>query len=124
MLIRELFENRNLDKHEQFVTKEGDKKSINYDLVEDLAFFMNEDDETYRRHLFSPLSHCLDRLKANKPVKPSIFADAVKEGYKSYVKKFNIRELPDELEDKIIAEACKKMYEDLKQHYDDGKYKD
>jgi hypothetical protein len=124
MLIRELLESKNIHKPDEFVRNEGNKKVINYDLVEDLAFFMNEDDDTYRRHTFAPASQCLDRFKAKKSANPSIFANAVKESYKSYVKKYNIRELPDELEDKVLDEVCRKIYEDLKKDFADGTYKD
>lgn len=124
MRIRDLFENKELDKDLQFIKKNGDKTEIDYDLVEDLAFFMNNDDDTYRRHLYPSLTNCLERIKQNKPTAPSLFTNAVREGYKNYLRKFPMRELPDELEDKIQLEACKKMYEELCKHNEEGKYKD
>jgi hypothetical protein len=124
MRIKELLESRNTDKNDEFVRHEGNKKVINFDLVEDLAFFMHDDDETYRRHMFTPASHCLDKFKAKKSPSPSIFANAVKESYKNYLKKFKIRELPEELEDTVLEEVCKKVYEDLKKDFSEGKYKD
>jgi hypothetical protein len=124
MRIKELLESRNSDKNDEFVRHEGNKKVINYDLVEDLAFFMHDDDDTYRRHLYPPAAHCLDRFKSKKAANPSIFTNAVKESYKNYLKKFKIRELPEELEEQLLDEVCKKVYEDLKKDFTEGKYKD
>jgi hypothetical protein len=124
MRIKELLESRNTDKNDEFVRHEGDKKVINYDLVEDLAFFMNDDDETYRRHFYAPAAHCIDKFKSKKSANPSLFTHAVKESYKNYLKKFKIRELPEELESAVLEEVCKKVYEDLKKDFSDGKYKD
>jgi hypothetical protein len=46
------------------------------------------------------------------------------ESYKTYVKKFPIRELTDELEEELCNKVCLKMKEDLMKQYQEGKYKD
>jgi hypothetical protein len=124
MRIRDLFENKDIDKDLQFIKKDGDKREIDYDLVEDLAFFMNHDDDTYRRHVYPAIEDCLDGIRNKKKVSSSIFANAVKESYKNYIKKYPLRELPDDLEEELYTKACKKMREDVYTHHEEGKYKD
>jgi hypothetical protein len=41
-----------------------------------------------------------------------------------YVKKFPIRELPNELDEETTKQICDKMHEDVIQQISDGKYKD
>jgi hypothetical protein len=126
MRIRELLENNNRHFDDaKFVSKaENGEHKIDYDLVEDLTFFMHDDDDTYRRHVFPSVAKCLDRLEAKKTISPNIFAGAVKESYKNYIKKFPIRELPDDLDEQLFAEVCDKLHEDFKKHHAEGKYKD
>ena len=121
MRITELLEGKNIDDFSEFVEQDKDKGGINYDLAEDLVHFMNEDDEIYRRHIYPIIAKV---LKTKESLSPSIFAPAVKESYKAYLKKFPIRELPDELDGKNLKETCTKMQEELAKHMSDGKYKD
>jgi hypothetical protein len=100
------------------VSRDGDKSELNFDLAEDLVFFMNNDDDTYRRHVYPSIVRC---IKGN--ASPSVFSDAVKESYKNYVRQYPIRELPDEIEDNICKETCEKMHEEVSKHITDGKYK-
>lgn len=123
MRIRELLENKQFDDLE-FVKKDGDKEEIDYDLVEDLVYFMNNDDEMYRRHVYPAISKCLGDLKTNRKTSPSVFEKAVQECYKNYIQKFPIRDLKDSLEPKLFKEACKKLHEETCSHYEEGKYKD
>jgi hypothetical protein len=121
MRIRELLEGKNIDDFSEFVEQDKNKGGINYDLAEDLVHFMNQDDDIYRRHVYPIIAKC---LKSKSNIDPSMFAPAVKESYKAYIKKFPIRELPDELDDKGLKETCTKMQEELSKHISDGKYKD
>jgi hypothetical protein len=123
MRIRELLETKNFDEM-QYVKKGEEEAGINYDLTEDLVFFMNNDDSVYRRFVYPSIATCIDRMESKKDTTPSLFTNAVKESYKTYIKKYPIRHLPDEIEEKFCEEVCKKMHEDLRQHYDDGKFKE
>lgn len=123
MRIRELLEGRKFNDLD-FVTKDEDGERINYDLVEDLAFFMNNDDDTYRRHLYPSLVKCLDKLKAKQDVSPSFFESAVEKSYESYCQKYPVRHLPSVLDKEMFEEICKKIHEDMCKDYEDGKYKD
>ena len=123
MRIRELLENK-LFKDADYVKHTGEKREIDFDLCEDLTYFMNHDDDVYRRHLFPAVARLIDAHKAKKELSPSIFKPAVQKSYKIYISKFPIRELPDEIEDAVCEEVCSKMHEDISQHISDGKYKD
>jgi hypothetical protein len=123
MRITELLESKQLEEME-WVRKEGDKSIPDFDIADDLVFFMNNDDDTYRRHVYPKIHHCLENMKAKRKTSPSMFADAVKESYKNYIKKFPIREMPNELDEEMIKETCHKMHEEVCQHIQDGKYKD
>lgn len=123
MRINELLEGKKIDDL-NYVKISGDKREIDYDLVEDLAFFMNNDDNVYRKHVYPSVSKCLSHVKLKVPFSHNLFKPAVENSYKLYIQKFPIRELPDMLDEKTCEQVCKKMHEDLRDHIKDGKYKD
>ncbi len=123
MRIRELLEGRKFNDLD-FVTKDEDGERINYDLIEDLTFFMNNDDDTYRRHVYPSLVKCIDKLKAKQDVAPSFFESAVEKSYENYCKQYPVRNLPSVLDKEMFEEICKKIHEDMCKDYEDGKYKD
>jgi hypothetical protein len=123
MRIRELLEGRNFD-DTPFVKHTADKREIDYDLTEDLFYFMNHDDDVYRRHLHPAIMKCQDRMEMKLPVKPEIFKPAIENSYELYTKKFPIRELPITLDEKMCTEMCGKIHEEICQHIKDGKYKE
>jgi exoribonuclease II len=123
MRIRELLEGKKFNDLE-FIKQDEEGTGINYDLIEDLAFFMHNDDDVYRRHLFPKVAQCIEGLKAKKQFSPMIFKSAVEESYKNYLKKFPIRQLPTSLDEELCSEVCKKLHDDFRKDYDDGKYKD
>ena len=61
MRIKDLFENTEF-KFKDFV----ENNEINYDLAEDLVFFMNHNDDTYRRHTYPAITKCLEGIKKKK----------------------------------------------------------
>lgn len=125
MRIRELLESKDYKDLDAMFKPEGDEDDgIGYDLLEDLTFFMNNDDDAYRRHLYPALVKCIHLVNSKQKTNPSLFHEAVKESYKEYLKKFPKRELPDELDEKMFKEACEKLHEEIRDHITDGKYKD
>lgn len=107
-----------------FVKNIGDKgdREIDFDLVEDLLFFMNNNDDAYRSHLHPALSKCITKQKDKQKTSSSIFKNAVLDSYKMYTKEYPIRELPSSLGEKICKEMCDKLHEEACQHIADGKY--
>ena len=123
MRITELLEGKDI-KELDFVEKDKDGSKINYDLVEDLVFFMNQDDDVYRRHIYPIIAECVKQSKLKQKIDPMIFKSAVLEGYSQYIDEYPLKELPEKIEDKTCKAVCKKMIEEFKEHYSDGKYKD
>jgi hypothetical protein len=123
MRITELLEGQHFNDLD-WIKNDGDKNVPDFDLAEDLVYFMNNDDDTYRRHLYPKISLCIARIGAKKKTHSDIFKDAVIEGYKNYIRKFPISKLPDSIDEKTCTEACERMHEEVCQHISDGKYKD
>lgn len=121
MRIKDLLEGRfnELD----WIDKEGDNTKPNFDVADDLAFYMNNDDDIYRRHTYPSIMQCVHQTESKRKASPAIFEKAVREGYKQYLKKFPLRQLPSEIDEKLCMETCKKMHEEVIQHISDGKYK-
>jgi hypothetical protein len=124
MRITELLEGKNFDDLQFVKHHEDGGREVDYDLPDDLVFFMNNDDDVFRRIVYPSVSRCVDRIDANQKTNPSLFTNAVKESYKQYVKKYPIRELPDNIEEELCKETCKKMYEEICKNHSEGKYKD
>jgi hypothetical protein len=123
MRIRELLENKNFNDSE-FIEETENRRELNFDLVEDLVYFMNHNDDVYRRHVYPSIANCLDRFTANRPTNASLFKPAVDKSYQIYVRTYPIRELPEHLDDEVLNSVYKKLHEDFKQHMADGKYED
>lgn len=101
-----------------------EKQELAFDLAEDLSFFMNNDDDTYRRHVYPSVVKFLRVLEQNKNPSPALFKDAALESYKSYIQKYPIRQLPESLDDNLIKEVCKHFYEEISKYAEEGKFKD
>lgn len=123
MRIRELLEGKEFNDID-FIRRDGENQELDYDLAEDLIHFLNNDDTIYRRFVYPAVHKCIESIKSNKKVNPSIFKSAALEGYKNYVQKYPIRLLPNDLDEEVCNEVCKKMHEDLCKHVEEGKYKD
>lgn len=123
MRIRELLESKYFNDND-FVTPTENGRELNFDLAEDLIYFMNHDDDVYRRHVFPSIAKCIDYFNENRPTKAGMFRPAVEKSYQIYAKKYPIRELPESLDEEMCKEICTKIHEEFKQHIADGKYKD
>lgn len=122
MRIKDLYESKTYN-FDDFIDKESDN-GLSFDLSEDLVYFMNHDDDTYRRHVFPSVTKCLNRIRENKKTTPLMFRQATIESYKDYCKKFPIRVLPDDLDNDTLTSVCKLIHEELCTHESDGKYKE
>ena len=121
MRITDLLENAHF-KSEEFVKQTDDGNEIDYDLVDDLVFYLNNDDDAYRRILLPAVHKFIDRQKADEDLKYTIFKTAVSNGYKEYIKQYPIRELPDTIDAKSWRATCKKLFDDISKDMEDGHY--
>lgn len=110
MRIIDLLEDINFDETE-YLNK--DKGEIDYDLAEDLTFFMNNDDDVYRRAVYPAVVKCAEAFEQKKTCRPSVFKHAALESYRMYTEKYPIRALPDELSEELCNEVCEKMYNEV-----------
>ena len=112
MRIIDLLEDTNFDETE-FINKAEGK--IDYDLAEDLTFFMNNNDDVYRRTVYPAIVKCAESFKQKKPCKPSVFKNAALESYRAYTDTYPIRSLPNELDEELCKEVCELMYKEVQQ---------
>lgn len=124
MRIIELLETRNF-KEDDFVKPVGDKGSreLTFDVPDDIIFYMKNDDTAYRNHLYPAIAKCMDLIKSKKETHPSLFANAVKECYNSYIKEYPIRELSGDIDTKHHKDTCIKLHDEVVKDIHDGKYK-
>lgn len=123
MRIKDLFEGQSFQNYEDFITSDEDKnEKLNYDLTEDLVFFMNHDDDSYRRHVYPAIVKCMRGIDKKMDQDASIFKTAALESYKNYLHQYPIRALPNDLDDNQLKEICSKFYENLCKDIDEGKY--
>ena len=124
MRIKELLEGKNFNDLDFVKTKnDSGEKELDFDLADDLIFYMNNDDDVYRKHVHPVIAKCVNGKKDNMEINPSAFANAVKECYNSYLEEYPIRELPDSLDNKTLKEICEKFHEEVHKHIENGKYK-
>lgn len=126
MRITELLESKDFKDIDDMLNpkKDDNEDGIGFDLAEDLSFFMNHDDDAYRRHFYPAIIKCVESIKRKKPTSPKMFKEAVVASYKDYIKKFPSKDLPDALEGQLFKETCEKIHEEVCQQISDGKYKD
>lgn len=104
------------------VVDDSGKKELAFDLPDDLSFFMQNNDEAYRKHLHPVIVKCMSIVKRNKKPASSLFKNAVSECYEMYLKEFPIRELPNSLDEDLHNQICDKLREEVYTHIKDGKY--
>ena len=121
MRILDLFEDTNFDETKFIDKSEG---TIDYDLAEDLVFFMNNDDDVYRRAVYPAVSKCIEAFEQKKSCRPAIFKQAALESYRIYAEKYPIRALPENLDEELCNEVCEKMYKELQDSLSEKKLKD
>ena len=123
MRINELCESIDLelDKEEK---DPNDPHGLGFDLKDDLIFFMNHDDDAYRRHTFPTVLKIKDQIDAGKKPDYKLFDKAIKEAYNKYCAKFKIRELPNALDQELLDEMSQHLYEEEVEKIKNGHYKD
>ena len=89
----------------------GIDDKLEFDLADDLFFFINNDDDVYRRHVYPSMM----KYKQNKGHDGQVlFGDAVSRAYESYSKKYPIRQLPKTLPAEIQEQVCGMLMQNLK----------
>ena len=118
MRINELCENIDFEKDRN----PSDKDGLGFDLKDDLIFFMEHDDDVYRRHTYPIILSFKDKLESGKKTDKILFTDTVKECYQIYQNIFKNHKLPVELDDEVIEEICQSLYDQEEQRIKEGYY--
>lgn len=100
MKIRELFENLDLGRK--------DDKEHQFDVADDLFFFMHNNDNFYRKHYYPRMLQAKKSVKSGLGVDPTDFTELVKTAYECYLDEFNDITIP-EASDDIINTVCEKI---------------
>ena len=111
MRIRELLE------HFEDRNNNGINDKLEYDLADDLLFFLNHDDDVYRRHVFPAMLAFKNHRAKNSKADQSLFSGAVNKAYETYAKRFPRKELPETLP----KEICEKICDSLSNEADNSK---
>jgi hypothetical protein len=93
-----------------------------YDLQDDLKFFMNNDPEFYRKHYYPNVIKMKICRERGDEFNSDKFQDLVKEAYKVYKEKFAVKDLKSSLDDEQLSEICSKIYEDEMNNIKSGHY--
>ena len=117
MRIRELLEGKKFNDND-FVKTENGQRDIDYDLAEDLVYFINNNDDVYRRQLYPAIAR---HLNAKKSLSPSLFKSVIADSYQLYRKEYPIRELPASLDSETCQEACEKLHDEIDKAIQEGK---
>jgi hypothetical protein len=115
MKIQDLFENI-----PNRMTEHGEQ--LPFDLKDDLIFFMRNDDEFYRRHYYPHVIKCIEHVKQGKNLNSKVFEPMVKHAYECYSQKFNIRELPESLDEEMCNEICSTINTEEHKHINNDIY--
>lgn len=93
-----------------------------YDIVEDLIFFMNNDPGFYRHEYFPSVMKFRDCNKSGIKFESDKFKPMVEKAYKAYYRKFPVKNLKDKIENETIDEVCSKIYETELENIKQGHY--
>lgn len=93
------------------------KPEVDFDLQDDLVFFINNDPEFYRRSYFPFINKFNQHCSAGRVAHPKAFAPIVVKAYKEYKNKFPVEGLEEELPVDQIENICEKLQNEQLEHY-------
>jgi hypothetical protein len=127
MKLFEMFGNKELSVDDMLKTDskiiKDEQGKYEFDLAEDLVFYMHHNDDFYRRHFFPILKTCKAQFESGSKFSHRVFKPVIKKAYESYKQEFPIRELDDTLEEEFTEQVAQHIYETELQHMKDGMYK-
>lgn len=74
-----------------------DADEVKYDVVDDVLFFMRNNDSFYRYHYFPAINKVSDHFKKSKKIKKSIIDKLVNNAIPVYCKKYKIADDPKKI---------------------------
>jgi hypothetical protein len=116
MRINELVENIDLDLH--FNNRK--QEDAGFDIAEDLLFYMQNNDNVYRRHVYPQVLKHKSAMKSGK-ANHSLFSNATLEAYKAYTEEFPIKQLPASLPKDVQEKVCLELYKKCTEEFSTDK---
>lgn len=99
------------------------KEEIDFDLQDDLIYFMNADPDFYRYQYFPLQTKFHQYCNAGKGVSPKAFKAVITKAYESYKKQFQLPTLEDTLNEDTLDEICEKLHNQELKHFQEQKQK-
>ncbi len=93
-----------------------------YDLQDDLIFFMNNDPDFYRRHYYPSIIKMKLNHDRGQELDSSKLVPIVKHAYSVYKDKFPVKNLDKELDQPNIDDICSKILETETENFKTGQY--
>jgi len=127
MKLYEMFGNQDISIEDMLKTDtkvvKNEQGKYEFDLGEDLVFFMHNNDDFYRRHFFPVLKTCKAQFESGGKFSHRVFKPIINKAYEAYKKEFPIRELEESLEDDFKEQVARNIYDTELKNLEDGLYK-
>jgi hypothetical protein len=110
--------------NELFDQSEEKKPDLGFDLKDDLAFFMNNDPDFYRKKYFPTMLRFKKYCDQGKTVRPVAFSKLVTDAYDIYKEKFPVEGLAETLDKEVCEEVCKIIHQQETKNIEENFYED
>ena len=97
-------------------------KSEDFDLKDDLIFYMNNQPDFYRKHYFPTMlkfKKCYDK---GQNVSPRAFKGLVEKAYNMYTAEFPVQGLAEKIDKDIFEKVCSEIHSTELENIKDGQY--
>lgn len=101
---------------------EASEPKLEFDLKDDLVYYMNNDGQFYRRQYYPFLLSFKKAVDAKKSITPAAFESLVRQGYEEYTKKFPHPLIKKDIDEDFCKEMCESLYERELAHIEKGIY--
>jgi hypothetical protein len=98
-------------------------KREEFDLKDDLIFFMRNDPQFYRKDFHPFQQKFIKHCHADREVSPKAFAPIVQRAFDQYKDMFPVEGLEEKLTEQDLQEICKKLQSEETNFYHDEKRK-
>jgi hypothetical protein len=99
-----------------------DKDKLDFDLIEDVIYFMNNEPKFYRKEYYPFMFKFKKYIDAGKRLKPVVFKPMCEKAFKIYQNKFPQESMHLSLEDSDYKDMCGKLYEKEMSNIEEGHY--
>lgn len=86
------------------------QKEVDFDLHDDLIYFMNADKDFYRQNYYPIQTKFHKHCGSGRSVDPMAFRNVIVKAYESYRQKFPLPQLDKQLSEEQVREICEKLH--------------